>query len=136
MEMEPGDEYNPYKTQKPIPAERKSLENLAENVFQQNALKNPNYHGSVHDTSQNMSSQGSPNNYQGLHHEPQRHPLQNNGSQRNLFNGNREDYTVVHGSQSLPRQNHPAPSEDDYLSPDNSYTVRFYLRFVFTRTQK
>ena len=28
MEMEPGDAYNPYKTQKPIPAKRKSLENF------------------------------------------------------------------------------------------------------------
>ena len=136
MEMEPGDDYNPYKTQKPIPAKRKSLENLAENVFQRNSIINQNYHGSVHDTSQNMGSQGSPNNYQGSHNGPQRHPLQNNGSQRNLHNGNREDYTVLHGSQSLPRQqNHPAPSEDDYLipskddylSPDNSYTVGFYL---------
>jgi serine/threonine protein kinase len=153
MEMEPGDSYNPYKTQKPIPAKRKSLENLAEDVFQQNASINSNYH----DSSQYMSSQGSPNKYQGSapHHGSQRHLLQNNGSQRNLYNGNqgsspslyqtnsmkpsaipqginRDNYTVLHGSQSLPRhENQPAPSEDDYLSPDNSYMVGFYFCFKF-----
>ena len=41
---------------------------------------------------------------------------------------NRDNYTVLHGSQSLPRQNYPnpGPGEDEYLSPaDNSYTVSF-----------
>ena len=101
MEMEPGDAYNPYKTQKPILAKRKSLENLAENVFQQNAIVNPNYDGSVHDTSQNMGSQGSPNNNQGSNHGSQRHPLQNNGSQRNLNNGNQGNSSSFYQSNSM-----------------------------------
>ena len=101
MEMEPGDAYNPYKTQKPIPAKRKSLENLAEDVFQQNASINSNYHGSVHDSSQYMGSQGSPANYQGSHHGSQRHLLQNNGSQRNLDNGNQGNSSSFYQSNSM-----------------------------------
>ena len=99
MEMEPGDAYNPYKTQKPIPAKRKSLENLAEDVFQQNASINSNYH----DSSQYMSSQGSPNNYQGpaSHHGSQRHLLQNNGSQRNLHNGNQGNSPSLYQTNSM-----------------------------------
>ena len=102
MEMEPGNEYNPYKTQKPIPAKRKSLENLAEDVFQQNASINSNYHGSVHDSSQYMGSQGSPGTYQGAtsHHGSQRQLLQNNGSQRNLYRGNQENSPSFYQSNS------------------------------------
>ena len=99
MEMEPGNEYNPYKTQKPIPAKRKSLENLAEDVFQQNASINSNYHGSVHDNSQYMGSQ----TYQGSasHHGSQRHLLQNNGSQRNLYNqGNSPSFYQSNSSKA------------------------------------
>jgi serine/threonine protein kinase len=142
MELETGDEYNPYRTQRP--------------VDQPNQLINPNYHGSTHDSvygSEYMGSQyqgaGPVGSQFGSQYGSQKPLLPNNGSQRNLYNGNpgnspvsyqtkpphstipegnnRETYTVLHGSQSLPRTNHPppGPSEDDYLSPaeNNSYVV-------------
>ena len=116
MEMEPSDEYNPYKTQKPIPAKRKSLENLAEDVFQQNASINSNYHGSVHDSSQYMASQGPPS-----HHGSQRHLLQNNGSQRNLYNGNQGNSPSFYQSNSNKPSAIPQGSFGIFISVNVQY---------------